>query len=200
MEPVDLQLRPTPRSWMLLDNFIMDSKSKEIDSEVDDIISDVATGLIGPSETAAWLSFIKENNNLKINIKEIEKKYIDGALQKKVKFARDMERIDVLNQACEVFISDVFSSEKFLENENFRENIMQFLIDLPKELSIKVIKGIYTNTSKEKKIPKKLGNEIIIKFDVIDIKEIDERQSIFLYLVNNKDVYNLIKIFEDVEK
>jgi hypothetical protein len=125
-------ISPDRRSWTDMIGRL------EADSNIDSIRYELYSGIIGPTATAAFLTWKKKVEN-KISGKKIFSDY-SSVRALVLKSSEDKEaRFDLLNSAVEEILT--FLPERTIKEEEM-ENFKSFLTDIPLEMGLKVIKKL----------------------------------------------------------
>jgi hypothetical protein len=128
-----LQVEPSPRSWMFVDALKKNSTDKNVFQEL-------LMGMVGVEFATSYVEYaqnFKESisgievlNNYK-DVKKIIKKYSDSKTN----------RSDILNQVGSQIKQELEKIEQL--PKNWEENLVNFLIDIPKDLSVGMCKELF---------------------------------------------------------
>jgi hypothetical protein len=119
---------------------MMDGVGKlELDPEFPEHLKyEVYSGLIGTASAAAFISF-KAKREKSLVLGHILSDYTRKAKPRIREITSESEtvRFDLLNQPIEELLTRLESNKQFLSAANFLSNLKEFLVDIPKELSMK---------------------------------------------------------------
>jgi len=103
-----------------------------------DLEYEIYSGLIGVPAAAAFISY-NANSEKSISISQILTKY-KGSLRERVKKASsstESMRMDLLNQPVDELIAKLEQNPKLLTSSGALDNLKLYLVDIPRELSMK---------------------------------------------------------------
>ena len=136
LEDFSLQdVKPSRRSWMAVDRL---SKT-EIGLG---LFSEVIRGMVGPEAAAAYIASLK-NADKPLTAKDILSNFdkVKGKLEKYCD-AKTGGRVDLLKHTCDELKSELESHKKPLTKDE-GENLINYMLMLPKDLAFAFSRGIY---------------------------------------------------------
>lgn len=111
----------------------------ELAGELDDEVRyEVYSGLVGPTAAASYLSWQNKKEKA-LSLNQILSKY-EGPIRKRVQELSDAKgesRFDLLNQPVDELLTKIGANPNMLSATGYLENIKNFFLDLPKEMSTK---------------------------------------------------------------
>lgn len=124
-------VQPSPRSMTQLADLY-----HNIDKADKVLFREIAFGVIGTTASIPLLKFLEENE-VRVTGMEVVNNF--DAVKDKVVMLHERQRIDVLNAVCDDIIK--YSQENDLTADQ-RANLKQFVLNIPRELTIKTLKGM----------------------------------------------------------
>ena len=105
----------------------------------DEVKYEVYSGLIGVAAAAAFISW-QTRKEKSLNLIHILKDYTKKAKPRVLELssAKNERRFDVLNQPLDELLTKLEATPDLLSATGYLENLKEFLLDIPKELSTKV--------------------------------------------------------------
>lgn len=103
------------------------------------------SGLVGPATAAAYLAY-KSKGERSLSLRQILGEY-NGVVKKRVKELLQNEnekRFDVLNQPIDELFVQLAAAPELLKRGEYLENLKSYLLDIPRELSMKVFAKMST--------------------------------------------------------
>lgn len=125
---------PDPRAWDSKIGYLL---NENLD---DELLFEVLSGMIGPVATSTFFTW-RQRDEKPLNISDILENYQfqkDRVL--KLSDVGTDRRFDVLNVPIDQLIENIKNNGDYLSQKKYLENLKLFLLDLPSELVLKVVK------------------------------------------------------------
>jgi hypothetical protein len=158
---VNLEIKPSPRSWHVLSQMLNDLP--------EDLWLETAMGIVGNESAIAFHKHAKSNLERPIRANQVLGAY--PKWQKKLKKYADREnvRADLLRITCDDIEREL--KKEYVEGKkeitkSVEENLVQFLRDLPTDLSFAMIKTLVDS----KKMGTEKFNELLCRYNDIYMK------------------------------
>ena len=152
---IPIQIKPSPRSWELVGRILKDLPENLI-------LEVCGNGLVGMESALPFIKHIKKNLEKPVRAEEILNHY-NKAQEKIKKFSETGKnsRIDFLRLSCDDLIRVLkkkVKESKYLTDKQ-EENFIQFLRDLPSDLSFSVVRHLINDMETD------IYKEMLCKYD-----------------------------------
>jgi len=153
---MNLDIKPSPRSWEILSNMCTDLDN--------DLLLEVAIGIVGNETAITYIESMKKKLESPVRANEILSNYKKHKSKVSKHANSKKPRLDLLKISCDD-IERILKKDFVLENkewkDSYEKNLVEFMRDIPKDLSFALITTLCSYTI----MGSDFFNDLLLKYD-----------------------------------